>query len=112
MATYFKPEEVAGLDAHLVALLDQAREQAALPFVITSGCRTADANTDAGGVQDSAHLRGLAVDLACGGGLERYRIVKALLGVGFNRLGIYDHHVHADIDASLPQSVIWIGVSH
>jgi len=35
----------------------------------------------------------------------------ALLQAGFRRIGIYDKHIHADIDKTLPQDVMWWGVS-
>lgn len=109
---HFKEDEVTGLDLELVAKLDLARERAGVPFVITSGKRDAKRNALDGGVQDSSHLRGLAVDLRCSNGLDRFQMVKALLGVGFERLGCYDAHIHVDLDPSLPQEVLWTGVSH
>lgn len=111
-STWFSDAEVKGLDPRLVALLDRARGLAKTPFFITSGLRTAEANESAAGVHDSAHLRGLAVDLACTSSVARMRIVSAALLSGFKRIGIYNLHVHLDCDDSLPQEVMWIGVSH
>lgn len=109
---HFQNSEVVGLDLELVAKLDMAREQAGVPFEITSGVRTTDQNLEAQGVTHSSHLAGLAVDLRCNNSLDRYHMVKALLDVGFKRLGIYDFHLHADLDPNLPSEVIWTGVSH
>lgn len=109
---FFRDNEIEGLDKELVAMLDWARGRSGVPFVITCGLRTAEENAGVGGVQDSAHLRGLGVDLACSDASARYRMVQALLLAGFKRIGIYDKHIHADRDPSLPQEVIWIGVSH
>lgn len=110
--THFTYDEVQGLDTELVAMLDWARGRSGVPFVITCGLRTASQNDKVGGVQDSAHLRGLAVDLSCSDSHDRFRMVQALLLAGFKRIGIYDRHIHADRDSSLPQEVIWVGVSH
>lgn len=109
---YFKDEEVLGLDKELVSKLDSARHVAGVPFRITSGKRTAEENQLAGGVQDSAHETGLAVDLRVPDGTSRFLMVSALLQAGFKRIGVYDKHIHVDIDASKPQNVLWVGVSH
>lgn len=106
---YFSEEEVAGLSPHLVEMLDHARGFAKIPFRITSGLRTADENRDAGGVWDSAHTRGLAVDLACYDSRARMRMVAGLIVAGFSRIGLYTHHIHADVDDSLPGDVLWLG---
>src|SRR4029077_17365525 len=105
---HFQPEEVEGLNESFVSKLDQARDLAQTPFRITSGKRTFLENEQiAGAVKDSAHLEGLAVDLYCFLSEERFRIVKALIHVGFNRLGIYKKHIHVDDSKTLPQNVFW-----
>lgn len=106
---YFSPSEVQGLDEELVALLDKARGVAGVPFVITSGLRTKEQNRQAGGVPDSSHLTGKAVDLRATTGQERHAIIKGCLQAGFTRLGIYSTHIHVDIDTSKPQETIWRG---
>lgn len=108
---FFSDSEIKGLDKELCAMLDWARGRAGIPFVITCGLRTPDHNDLVGGVQDSAHLRGLGVDLACSDSPTRYKMVQALLLAGFKRIGIYNQHIHADRDETLPQGVIWIGIS-
>lgn len=110
--TYFKPEEIEGLDAELVAKLDWARGRSGVPFIITSGRRTPEDNERVMGVDASAHIKGLAVDLRCSDSTARYKMLQALLLVGFKRLGVYDKHLHCDLDPDLPQEVVWIGVSH
>ena len=109
---YFKDEEVVGLDKELVSKLDSARHVSGVPFTITSGKRSPDENQQAGGVQDSAHETGLAVDLRVPDGTSRFLMVSALLQAGFKRMGVYDKHIHVDIDASKPQNVLWVGQSH
>lgn len=107
---FFRDNEIVGLDKELVAMLDWARGRSGVPFIITCGLRTADENAGVGGVQDSAHLRGLGVDLRCESSHERFKIVQALLLAGFKRIGVYakDGHIHADRDPSLPQEVFWV----
>jgi hypothetical protein len=116
--TYFKDEEVIGLEPEFVAKLELARKAAGIPFIITCGKRTQEANATVGGVQDSAHLRGRGVDLHAGDSQARFRIVKGAIVAGFVRIGIYTDgegnptHVHLDDDMALPQEVMWNGVSH
>lgn len=109
---YFKDDEVKGLSPALVEKLDLAREKLGAPIVITSGYRSPSANRKAGGVKDSAHEMGLAVDIRARDAESRATLIKALRSVGFVRIGVYDKHVHADIDTSKPQ-VAWAGgISH
>lgn len=109
---YFSGEEIKGLDSRLIAMLNIAREAAGVPLVITSGFRTPDQNLAAGGVSDSSHESGLAVDIRSGEPEVAKKIAFGLGRAGFKRLGIYDKHFHVDIDESKPQDVIWTGISH
>ena len=111
MATHFSDEEVAGLVPELVIMLDRARGFAGVPFIITSGLRTQEENLVAGGEEDSAHLYGEAVDLACSTSWLRHKMLPALYVAGFRRIGVYDRHLHADISTHLPQGVTWWGKS-
>jgi uncharacterized protein YcbK (DUF882 family) len=105
---FFTDEEVQGLDDRLCQMLSVARGKADVPFIITSGLRTSDHNADLPeSVKDSSHLRGLAVDLACPDSRTRYLMLSSLLAAGFNRIGVYSAHLHADCDSSLPPNVIW-----
>ena len=105
---YFSDKEIIGLKPELVLLLDQAREIAGIPFKLNSGKRTVEQNEKAGGVKDSAHLSGLAVDIACTTDSNRHKIVTALLTVGFNRIGIAKTFLHADVSNDKSQNVIWL----
>lgn len=106
---YFTEEEIKGLDYEFIALLDQARELAKVPFVITSGYRDWKKNMEVGGVADSSHLAGVAVDLACSDSVTRHKIVKALLDVGICRIFLYTKHLHCDNDFTKPQNVLGLG---
>lgn len=104
---YFSESEVVGLKPDLVSLLDKARGIAGVPFKITSGLRSETENKKAGGVEDSAHMLGLAVDIATPTSDVRWKILNALLDVGFTRLGIGETFIHADVDKSKVQNVVW-----
>lgn len=103
---YFTEAEVAGLEPALVLRLMEARKLAMVPFVITEGRATGGSH-----VANTAHARGLAVDIRAHDSVTRFKMVRALLDAGFTRIGVYDKHVHADVDDSLPQGVIWVGRS-
>jgi hypothetical protein len=91
----------------LVEMLDKARHQAAVPFVITSACRCHANNIKAGGKSISAHLFGLAVDISCYQSRNRFRILKALIEVGFHRIGLSEKFIHVDIDGTKDPAVMW-----
>jgi len=106
---HFKDEEIKNLDVELVKMLDTARTIAGIPFHINSGFRTAEHNKKVGGVANSAHLTGKAVDLRAMNGSEIFTIVNACMQAGFKRIGINwaSKFVHVDIDMTKPNPTIY-----
>ncbi len=113
---YFNPSEFTcrcgcglnNISDELVNMLDNARELAGVAFIVTSGCRCGEHNKKVGGKPDSAHLSGLAVDIAAP--IEkRYAILAALINVGFERIGISfnGNFIHVDIDKGKPTPRVW-----
>lgn len=96
------------MDDNFLMLLDRAREFAGIPFIITSGFRCERHNKEVGGVRNSAHTKGLAVDIIADNPRRRFIILKALLDVGFNRIGIASKFIHVDDDKEKPHGVIWL----
>jgi len=104
--TYFQPKEVEGLDPRLVDLLNDLRHLCDFPLIISKngGLRPED--------KDSAHSRGLAVDVKISASWQRYRVAMAAMLLGVKRLGLYDQHVHIDLAGEpFPQYVLWTGES-
>lgn len=95
-------------DVELIHMLNNARERAGVPFRITSGYRCESKNKKVGGVDDSAHVRGLAADIYTADSRERFIIIRALLDAGFERVGVSENFIHADIDTSKKQGIIWV----
>jgi uncharacterized protein YcbK (DUF882 family) len=87
--------------------LDKARGYAGVPFKITSGYRCPRHNKSIGGVDDSAHVRGFAADIAVGDSATCFAVIDGLIKAGFNRIGVYDTFIHADNDHQKPPRVMW-----
>lgn len=90
------------MDVEFLRVLDRARERANVPFYITSDYREAE---------DSSHSSGKAVDLHAHRAWVKFKIVEAAMAEGIERIGVYDRHVHLDMDDSRPYPVLWIGDS-
>jgi len=88
--------------------LDYARGNAGVSFKINSGYRTNKWNEKVGGRIGSSHIKGLAADIQAIGSRDRALIVKSLLDVGINRIGIAKTFIHCDVDKDKDQDVIWL----
>lgn len=112
---YFKPEEFAckcgcgvnNIQEELIKKLNVARNIAGVPFKITSGYRCPEHNKKVGGVANSSHIDGSAVDIYCDNDSDRFKIILGLLIAGFTRIGIGKDFIHCDIDAKKSPDVIW-----
>lgn len=99
---YFKDKEIVGLKPELVQILDQAREISGTPYIIASGLRSPEVNKASGGVSNSSHLTGEAVDLQCTDNIKRTKILKGLLAFSDKLfIEICGRHIHVDIKASI-----------
>lgn len=113
---YFKIQEFdspdlrgsgAFMDNEFLELLDDARGLAGVPFKINSGYRTESHNKKVGGKPTSSHTKGLAADIHCVNDRVRIEIVRALIEVGFTRIGIAKTFIHVDLDHD-KNDAIWI----
>lgn len=109
---YFTDEEIAGLQGNLPAMLDMARGLAGVPFVLTATVATT------GHSPNSAHYKGLAVDIGLGHLAEgfdrdtaRFSILRGLFAAGFQRIETCPLHIHVDIGTppDYPSPICWIG---
>lgn len=99
------------MDKDFLRKLDKLRHWCGFPFHITSGYRTKEYNIIVKGALDSSHMRGVAVDIRCRGNHERFVILRHAIRMGFNRIGIYNNHIHLDMDHTLVGNIIWTGIS-
>ena len=93
----------------LLERLYDARKHAGTPFVITSAIRCAEHNRKVGGTSNSAHLKGMAIDIAFTSSQQRFKILRGLFLAGFTRIGYnqMSKFIHADVDTTLPQEVFF-----
>ena len=114
---YFKPSEFTckcgcgqgfdKMDSRLLDMLDKLREKSGIPLVLSSAYRCPTHNKAIGGVSDSAHTKGKAVDIRCTDSKNRFKILKAAFEVGFRRIEPKSTWVHIDVDESKPQDVVF-----
>lgn len=88
--------------------LERARVIAGIPFPINSASRCSIHNKLEGGKETSSHLKGCAVDIAVTSSRARFKIITALLTVGFTRIGIGDNFIHVDDDPAKDPDVSWV----
>ena len=107
MIKYFKEIDDGNMNQEFLLKLDEAREKADIPFVINSAYRTPEHNAKIGGKPNSSHLKGLAVDISVTNSTQRFIVLKALIQVGFHRIGVAKTFIHVDDDKDKSQQVIW-----
>ena len=114
---YFRESEFActccgkiAMSHSFMHLLSNARHLSNTPFIITSGFRCKSHNLSIGGNPCSAHLVGFAADIRCTNNFNRSTILCGLIKVGFKRLGVYNKHIHVDLNPSAP-NCIWLDKS-
>ena len=99
--------DLDAIDPDLVDNLQHSRDAVGLPFVIHSGIRCPAHNKSEGGEDNSAHLKGLAVDILCPNSAARYAMLFDFIR-RFRRVGIGATFIHVDIDPNLPSGVVWL----
>ncbi len=95
------------MGVHFMQQLDQAREFAGVPFVLNSAYRNIEHELLQGRDGTSSHVKGIAVDIRARSSRERYHILRGLLEAGFERIGIANTFIHADLDDEKAGQVIW-----
>ena len=98
------------MDKTFMDMLEKAREIAQVPFIINSGYRTKEYNaTLTGASKNSSHtnIPCNACDISAKDSITRYKILEALIKVGFNRIGIGKNFIHCDTDKNKSQEVVW-----
>lgn len=88
----------SGLTPRVSKMLVLAEVYYGSPIFVTSAYRSKEHNKDVGGVANSRHLYGEAIDIRMPSSASQLnRLIWALVISGFTGIGIYDSHVHADL---------------
>ena len=98
-----------GVKTTLIEMLDDARDMAKVPFVITSGYRCEAHNAARGASPTSSHILGLAADIAAPTSHHASLVMRRLVRYGFERIGWSQEKkfIHCDIDTEKPQRVLF-----
>jgi hypothetical protein len=110
MYKYFNPAQdpkMVGLSNTLMQMLDDAREIAGIPFIITSGIRTQEENAELDMPNSKGHLDGFDVDILCLDSIQAFLIVLGAYKAGFKRIGHGTRHIHLDIRQDATQNVLF-----
>lgn len=78
----------SAMNQQLVNMLDALRDKFGQPIKINSSWRDPAHNAEVGGVADSSHMKGCAVDVEVLPGAFVYDLVAQAIQVGFNGIGI------------------------
>ncbi len=100
------PEDPISPD--LLGVLTDLESELDAELEYNSGFRCEECNKKADGSKNSAHLRGLAVDIRCSNSHFRFLIYDAARLLGVKRAGPAKTFIHLDVDKSLPQEVMWL----
>ena len=114
---YFTEEELAcqhcgvrNMDAHFMELMDDIRERAGFPFVVTSGYRCEDHPIEAKKSAPGAHTTGKAIDIAVSGE-KALRLIELAQQAGIKRIGVNQkgggRFIHLDVCDDRPSPAIW-----
>lgn len=116
IARHFKEREfqkctpscsLQNMQQEFITLLDNLRDKVGIPIVLNSAYRTVAYEKSKGRSGNSAHTRGLAVDIRCYNGATKQRLMDAARELGVTRFGVGKTFLHIDIDKTLPQNTTW-----
>ena len=112
-----KPKSGKNMDIKFLRFIDELRKRCKFPFIVTSGYRTPEHNKKVGGIENSAHLKGLAADIVMTDSKKRARFVYEAMNLCSElslpfRVGLAGkskgNFAHIDIDETKQHPKIWI----
>jgi len=96
------------VDQALLEILEQIRVFYNKGMPVNSGYRCSKHNAEVGGVPNSEHMLGLAVDIVCNSSADRFNLIQLALCYNVVRIGISEGFVHLGISQVHPQERIWL----
>jgi len=108
MIIYSENAKYELLDRKLQIICDVMSRVLDIDVIATSGLRTPEHNAEIGGVPNSSHLKGLAIDIATPDSFVRWKVLNAGITAGFKRICVPTDlaHLHFDIDPDKPQNIL------
>jgi len=88
--------------------LDSLRWKLNRPIHLNSAYRCDKHNSEVGGAKNSAHTKGLAVDIKCDNSQDRYQILKWAFALGFMGIAPANSFVHVDDKKGNPRPNTWL----
>lgn len=87
----------SGLEPKTARCLELAEAYYGAPIFVTSAYRSEEHNKEVGGVPNSQHLFGRAVDIRMpNSATQLNKLIWALSQAGFTSVGVYNNHLHGD----------------
>ena len=97
----------AKMNTAFMLKLQKVRDLMADPMIPTSAYRCPEHNEDVGGVKNSFHTQGRAVDIACTDSKYRARLLQYAIKAGLYGIGIAKDFIHLD-DRPFSKFKIWV----
>lgn len=94
------------MDAAFLDSLQGARDVAGHALRITSGFRC-PLHDESKKRPTSSHTLGRAVDISTPDSRRKHSVVRAVIRVGLNRIGVGENFVHVDGDKDKAENVLW-----
>lgn len=96
------------MSSDFLPLLDVIRAAYDKPMIVTSGYRCKKHNLSVGGVKNSSHTQGLAVDVAVTRPYDRAKLIGILMAVpAITGIGISERFIHIDTK-NRPYRAVWL----
>ena len=101
------PDTGGNMRSSTLVKCDALRELYGKPLIVASGYRTPERNKQVGGVKNSSHLLGYAVDWKDISDNDLIPFLDAAWKAGFRRFGIMATSIHTDDDPTKTTPAIW-----
>lgn len=107
------PGTGGNMRASTLVKCDKLRELYGKPLIVASAMRTPERNAQVGGVKNSSHLQGYAIDWKniapqpSEWDTELIKFLDAAWDAGFRRFGIMATGIHTDDDPTKTSPAIW-----
>ena len=99
------PYKKSDMKPDFMRMLNNAREYAGVPFVLTSAYRTVEHEHKMGRPGTSSHTKGVAIDIKTPTPRIKFKVLQGLMRAGFNRIFAYKTFMHVDSDKDKDPSV-------